>query len=978
MRGLNLIVSMFVCPALFGQGYKVSGTVFNSQSKEPVEYATLWIEGSGVGTVTDAEGRFVLNHLPKGKVLASVKCLGYAEYHLLLNIKSDQENVKVFLSEMTLALDEVTVTAERKATEATTAYTLNRTALDHLQSVSVKDALSLLPGEQTYKAKSLTSGGQSAILRGYSQEMGNPSFGTVVEMDGVRLSGNASATSTDGADLRNIGNSNVERIEVISGVPSVEYGDLSNGVVKVITRKGKSPLIVDVAVRPHTQLYAISKGLDLGGKAGVLNLSYERTHSISDIASPYTSYIRNALGAKYSNTFHSSSGKSLSVDWSVNGNVGGYNSESDPDAFKETYSKYRNNALWSSLSFNYRINSKWLTNLRWGASVSYTNNKKEERINKSASSSIPALHVTTEGYHVAQKYEDNPDAPIVLLPTGYWYITNHTDNRPLNYAAYLKAHWNHQLGKVTSNLLAGADWKGDGNLGKGEYYAEMATAPTWREYRYDNLPFVNNLAVYAEEELVIPLGATSLQVKGGLRGDFTFIKNTEYGTVSSLSPRVSGRYQFAEKEEGFFRGATLRAGWGKAVKLPSFEILYPREIYVDRLAFASGTMADGTSYYAYHTHPVSPLYNPDLNWQYNVMREAGVDLRFKGVRMSVSFFHNSMKATYNSTKVFTPFDYKMTDQSALNHCPIPSSDRVYQIDRQTGIVTVSDRTGKHPTVSLDYKVMKDFQATNMTINGSSSSRCGLEWVFDFDRIKALNTSIRLDGKYYHYKGINDVVTPATNSLRGLDGQPYPYIGYYVGGDVNYNGFESNRLHTNLTLITHVPKIRMIFSFRVEATFLNTRQNLSEYKGGTRSYVLDSKGDYLPSASQSDIYSGNHFIATYPLYYVSREDMQTKIPFMEKYVWASTHDKNLYNELSKLVVKSNTGYMFRKQGYSPYYAVNLNVTKEIGKYLTVSFFADNFLYSLQKVKERETGNRISLYDSSLVTPFNYGISFKLKL
>ena len=48
--------------------------------------------------------------------------------------------------------------------------------------------------------------------------------------------------------------------------------------------------------------------------------------------------------------------------------------------------------------------------------------------------------------------------------------------------------------------------------------------------------------------------------------------------------------------------------------------------------------------------------------------------------------------------------------------------------------------------------------------------------------------------------------------------------------------------------------------------------------------------------------------------------------MEKFLWAAEHDKELYNELSKLVVKSTTGYMFRKQGYSPYFLANLNVSK----------------------------------------------------
>lgn len=94
-----------------------------------------------------------------------------------------------------------------------------------------------------------------------------------------------------------------------------------------------------------------------------------------------------------------------------------------------------------------------------------------------------------------------------------------------------------------------------------------------------------------------------------------------------------------------------------------------------------------------------------------------------------------------------------------------------------------------------------------------------------------------------------MTVPSTSSLTDTDGQPYKYIGYYVGGNVNYNGFMTQRLNTNLTLVTHVPKIRMIFSLRFEGTLLKTRQNLSEYSGGTRSYVLDSQSDYLPSSTQ---------------------------------------------------------------------------------------------------------------------------------
>ena len=34
--------------------------------------------------------------------------------------------------------------------------------------------------------------------------------------------------------------------------------------------------------------------------------------------------------------------------------------------------------------------------------------------------------------------------------------------------------------------------------------------------------------------------------------------------------------------------------------------------------------------------------------------------------------------------------------------------------------------------------------------------------------------------YYRYKGIDEVTVPSTSSLTDTDGQPYKYIGYYVG------------------------------------------------------------------------------------------------------------------------------------------------------------------------------------------------------
>ena len=111
-------------------------------------------------------------------------------------------------------------------------------------------------------------------------------------------------SETKGVGLRNIGSSNIESVEIITGIPSVEYGDLSNGIVKINTRKGKTPFIIELVTQPKTKQIAISKGFLLGDRAGTINTSLERTKSTSDLASPHTAYDRNSLTLTYSNTLN--------------------------------------------------------------------------------------------------------------------------------------------------------------------------------------------------------------------------------------------------------------------------------------------------------------------------------------------------------------------------------------------------------------------------------------------------------------------------------------------------------------------------------------------------------------------------------------------------------------------------------------------------------------------------------------------------
>jgi len=971
-------LTVTVCTML-AQTVTVAGRVTDEASKQPIEFASVLMKENGRWAVTDSDGRFSIRNIPTGKTSLTVQCLGYATRTITITVTKDIPRLRLTMKQENLKLEGVTVTARRKQDESTTSYTIDRTALDQQQLLNIGDIGTLLPGGKSVNPTLMND--SRLALRSGSQEKGNASFGTAVEIDGIRLDNNASAGETIGASTRTISASNIESVEIVTGIPSVEYGDLSNGVVKVNTRRGKSPFIVEGSINQHTRQIALNKGFDLGGARGMLNTSFEHARSFSDAASPYNAYQRNILSLHYMNVFMRET-TPLTLNAGLTGNIGGYNSENDPDEELDDYSKIRDNALRGNLELNWLLNKRWITNLSLRGSLSYSDRRSENYTHATSASTQPYIHTLTEGYYMAGK-DDN----IVLGPTGYWHVRSFTDSKPLNWSLRLKGDWTRRFGSILNKLMAGVEYTGSKNQGRGLYYEDMRYAPTWREYRYDELPTLNNIALYVEDKVSLATSRLStLEMTVGLREDMTHISSSDYGTVSSFSPRLNSRYIFwRNRHSRWVCDLIIHAGWGKSVKLPSFQVLYPTPSYSDHLAFSSPSTSSNTSYYAYHTYPATAFYNPGLRWQYTNQTDIGVEMDIKGTRISVSAFHNRTHHPYMATHVYTPFAYQYTPPSSLEGIAIAADDRSYDIDRQTGVVTVADGTQQ---VALDGTTRRTYLANTKYVNGSPTDRYGLEWMVDFRQIEPLNTSIRLDGNYYYYKGIDDVLfadIPSSGSTMS-DGQPYQYVGYYRGSNNTgtgslatasvSNGALSKQLNLNTTVTTHIPKIRMIVALRLECSLYDYRRSLSEFDDGTRGLVLDSQSDFFGTPYDGN--SENRYVAVYPEYYSTWDNPNERIPFAERFLWARDNDPTLYNDLSKLVQKSNYAYVMNANRLSAYYSANLSVTKEIGDHVSISFYANNFFNNMKKVHSSQTGLDTSLFGSSYIPSFYYGLSLKLKL
>lgn len=932
-----------------------------------------------------------------------------------IDVTAQEENAKdTLLSGLQLA--DVEVLAQRRSGSSTTSYTMGRMALDHHQMLNIKDISSLLPGGKTVNS-TLTDDSRFS-LRSASGERGNASFGTAIEIDGIRLDNNGMMNETLGASTRSISSSNVESIEIITGIPSVEYGDISNGVVKVNTRHGSSPFIFEASTNPYTWQISVNKGFRLLRHSktglqhlGTLNASFEHANSNTSTASPHTSYQRNALSLAYSRTLMRGE-HTFNIKAGLTGNVGGYNSEADPDAFIGTYSKVRDNQLRGNLDFSWVYDAWKIGKLKVDAHGAFTtaDKRQEDYVNRSSSSAQPMIHTMQTGYFIAKEYTsemlgiDERELGIILGPTGYWYERSFNDQKPLTWQGKLKANLSSVLRNATdysnarpfaeewnNNVLLGLEYNTSRNNGRGTYYEDLQYAPTWRPYRYDALPTLKNLALFLEDRLTLG----RVQLTAGLRDDITMINGSDYGTISSLSPRVNAKYDILGGGIGTNGKAkptlSVHVGYGKSVKLPSFQILYPQDSYLDKLVFTPGSTADNKAFYAYNTYVSTALRNRDLQWQHTNQLDLGAEATWRGARLSVSFYYQKTLNPYQQVNVYTPVSYRYTSQKALEGIGIPSAERIYSISQQTGEVSVTSATNGS-SILLPSAVHRTFNYNRQFVNGSPVTRYGLEWILDLPQVKFSSNpklggvTLRLDGNYYHYKSIDHtMIAGAPNGISDTEGGN-PLIGYYLGSNVSSassaslpsvsNGLLSKQCNLNATATVHIPKVRLIITARLEATFLNYKRNLSEGNGAARGIILDAAGENFGKPYDSNVL--DKYVALYPETYSTWDNPSEQRNFVEDLMAAKENNQQLYQQLSQLIVRSNTSYFMNPQRLSAFYSANISVTKEIGKWLSISFYANNFLNTMHHVNNSQTGLEQTLFNSGYIPKFYYGLSVRLKL
>ncbi len=886
--------------------YQVTGRILEeSDNKQLVgmESVTVSIPEYTVGTITNENGYFAIGNIPSGKVRFKAKYIGMVEIDTLLEINKDL-SLSFVLKKENFRLSTVVVTATNNKAGQSTASLISRNAIDHLQATNLSDIASLIPGGLTSNPD-LTNAKQLKI-RQVSADNSDASmmntFGLSIIKDGSPISNNANlqvmnpsvvgATTTlaggtpptGGTDLRLISTDNIESVEIIRGIPSVQYGDLTSGAVIVNSKAGRQPLRVTAKTNPNVYQFSAASGFSLGNNKGALNISGDYAHNTNDPTESYQTYERSNIKILYSNRFFNK----LSTNTSVDLVYGADRRRQNPDD-EITKLRQKGNNIGGTLNTNgiLRVGTPWLSNIRYVVSASYTS-KKSYMSQLYTNATSPYSMTTNDGTILSNKsgvdiFDNNgnkitnfsgADANLyaIQLPADYEGRYD-IEGKEVNVFAKITGTLFKRLGNTNHTVLVGADFKTDGNDGDGKTFSQ--TAPPYRNLSahnasfrprsYKDIPYVKQLGLFAEESFRYSIADHQLQITGGIRYDKVSVVKDVF------SPRVNASLEIVPKK------LSIRGGYGITAKAPGTLFLYPELAYFEYVNINElsneAIPADERLYIT--TTRVFNTQNNKLKIAKNKKAEVGFDLNINQATLSVTAFLErlqdgySMSPTVNSFKPVTYYAYQRVNNEIVQTEALPVLAKYYT-----------------PTNNLQSKAK------------------GVEFDLNLGRFDAIRTAFSINGMWIRNQSYSsDYTFFDGNSGTGEKNRTHVAL-YEKGMEKNNN----QRFTTTLRATHNIPEIGFVVTLTAQAIW-----------------------------NESQWYNfGNDSI---PVKYISKNDglVYDFDP--------SSKDDDEFKPLIRKVVDKN----YITEDYPPAYTFNINVTKELGNYMRVSFFANNMFRSYPSIR-----------------------------
>ena len=869
--------------------------VVDAKTQEAIVGAVVTQKSSKkVLAITDIDGKCELSSSYEGNLVV-ITYVGYKSLTIPL-----KNHAIIPLRQNATALGEVVVTA-RASDGPVTSSIIGRDAMTHLQPNSIADLMELLPGGYAKdpnmgEANTITlretgtMGAYGAITKNNNYSIS--SLGTQFMVDGVPISTDAnlqysplsdtqsSASSSTvennrnitnrGVDMRSISTDDIESVEVVRGIPSVEYGNLTSGLINIKKIRRAIPLTARFKADGYSKLFSLGKGLQLDGEGNsILNVDLGYMDSKIDPTDNFENYKRVTGALRY--TLRGDRKEKIKWQWNSAFDYSGSfdDSKSDPDINYGRVDEYKSSYSRLALTngFNVKMPKSWFKELDVNTLVSLQLDRlRQTRL------------VAPQRYGIVPlSWSDGEnEAQAVYAEYTAHYLC---DGKPFNAYVKVKGVMGFKTPYTLHTIKVGANWDLAKNFGRGQVYDmhHPLNVSGWssRPRKYSDIPSLQNFSLFAEELMKANVGKCQLELMVGLRLNTLLGLERQFDMSGKYyaDPRANLAWHLPKfKLGGKPMSISLNGGYGITTKMPTLNYLYPDKYYSNFICMAYYDTAnpEQDSKFVVHTYVQDPT-NYHIKPARNHKWEIRLDMDWNDNRLSVDYFRESMTSGFRYSTIYGVYDYKSYDVSQM-------------------------AAGKDYT-TLPYENKRVLDGYQQSSNGSELVKQGIELAFTSQRIHCLRTRINVTGAWFHtrYTNSQPMYSPVTTVIDGTAVRD-KYVGLYDWNE----GRENDRLNTNVTFDTQIPEWKLIFTTSVQCMWMIRTKQM--WKNGT------------------------------PMVYISSEDGQ---------LHAYTEDSQDDPYLMQLVRTYNED-QFKPFTVPMSMLINLKMTKEIGKYMRLSFFANKIL------------------------------------
>jgi hypothetical protein len=298
---LSLITLLVLASPLFAQVCFVKGNVSDAATKETLVGATVMIQGTTSGTITDFDGNFKIEKLNPGIYNFVVSFVSYNPQILKVDLKnSSEQNLKIELKPASLDINEIKITARKR--ENTDMALLTSIKLGNLnvsgisaqqisksQDKDASEVVKRVPGISIHD-------GRFIIVRGLTERY------NTVWLNNTSTPSSESDQRAFSFDI--IPSSMIDNILIFKTTSPENPGDFTGGFINIITKNipDKNSFNISYSVSYNSE----STGKELNSFNAGKRDFLEFANSKSGIPSDFPSDLRNFKAANFSKDIHSS------------------------------------------------------------------------------------------------------------------------------------------------------------------------------------------------------------------------------------------------------------------------------------------------------------------------------------------------------------------------------------------------------------------------------------------------------------------------------------------------------------------------------------------------------------------------------------------------------------------------------------------------------------------------------------------------